>query len=92
MPGCRRASVRRQPVCVRRNDRRPCGNVRADRSGGEVAAVRLRGGATEERANGPGWPVHKASLGGWSQARYQRSAEEAWAENAKQFAGQAPQN
>jgi stalled ribosome rescue protein Dom34 len=30
--------------------------------------------------------VHKASLGGWSEARYQRSAEEAWAENAKQLA------
>ena len=31
-PGCRRASVRRQPVCVRRNDRR-----RAGTSGGRAA-------------------------------------------------------
>ncbi|MBO0816022.1 MAG: hypothetical protein J2P30_12895, partial [Actinobacteria bacterium] len=61
-------------------------HVRADRSGGEVMAVRPRGGTTEERVTGPGWPVHKASLGGWSEARYQRSAEEAWAENAKQLA------
>lgn len=61
-------------------------HVRADRSGGEVVALRPRGGTTEERVNGPGWPVHKASLGGWSEARYQRSAEEAWAENAKQLA------
>jgi predicted NBD/HSP70 family sugar kinase len=30
--------------------------------------------------------VHKTSVGGWSQARYQRSAEEAWEENAKQLA------
>jgi hypothetical protein len=61
-------------------------HVRADRSGGEVVALRPRGGATGERVKGPGWPVHKASLGGWSEARYQRSAEEAWAENAKQLA------
>jgi Bacterial archaeo-eukaryotic release factor family 2 len=61
-------------------------HVRADRSGGEVVAVRPRGGSTEERVSGPGWPVHKTSVGGWSQARYQRAAEEAWAENAKQLA------
>ena len=61
-------------------------HVRADRSGGEVVAVRPQGGTTGERVNGPSWPVHKASLGGWSEARYQRSAEEAWAENAKQLA------
>jgi len=61
-------------------------HVRADRSGGEVVAVRPQGGTTEERVDGSGWPVHKASLGGWSEARYQRSAEEAWAENAKQLA------
>ncbi|HEX5188929.1 MAG TPA: Vms1/Ankzf1 family peptidyl-tRNA hydrolase [Streptosporangiaceae bacterium] len=34
------------------------------------------------------WPVHKTSVGGWSQARYQRSAERAWAENAKELAAQ----
>ena len=61
-------------------------HVRADRSGGEVVAVRPQGGTTQERVDGSGWPVHKASLGGWSEARYQRSAEEAWAENAKQLA------
>jgi hypothetical protein len=37
------------------------------------------------------WPVHKTSLGGWSQSRYQRSAEHAWAENAKELATRVAQ-
>jgi len=32
------------------------------------------------------WPAHKTSAGGWSRARYQRSAERRWEENAEQFA------
>ena len=70
-------------------------HVRADRSGGEIVAVRPHadvgvdpsGEATREEINGQGWPVHKTSVGGWSQARFQRSTEEAWAENAKELAG-----
>lgn len=69
-------------------------HVRADRSGGEIVALRPNGtlregpsdAATREEVTGRGWPVHKTSVGGWSQARYQRSAEEAWAENAKELA------
>src|SRR5262245_49556270 len=34
------------------------------------------------------WPLHKTSVGGWSQARYQRSAEHTWEENAKEVAAQ----
>jgi len=60
--------------------------VRADRSGGEVIAARTPEDVTKERVDGGGWPVHKTSLGGWSQMRYQRSAEEAWEENAKRLA------
>lgn len=60
--------------------------VRADRAGGEVLVVRSPDDITAERVEGVGWPVHKTSVGGWSQARYQRSAEEAWEENAKQLA------
>lgn len=60
--------------------------VRADRAGGEIMAVRTAEDITKERVEGVGWPVHKTSVGGWSQARYQRSAEEAWEENAKQLA------
>ena len=60
--------------------------VAADRSGGEIMAVRAADIIVKERVDGLGWPVHKTSVGGWSQARYQRSAEEAWEENAKQLA------
>ena len=60
--------------------------VAADRSGGEIMAVRAADIIAKERVDGAGWPVHKTSVGGWSQARYQRSAEEAWEENAKQLA------
>ena len=35
---------------------------------------------------GSGWPVHKVKSGGWSQDRYQRSAEDAWETNAKELA------
>jgi len=60
--------------------------VAADRAGGEIMAVRAADAIMKERIEGVGWPVHKTSVGGWSQARYQRSAEEAWEENAKQLA------
>jgi hypothetical protein len=60
--------------------------VEADRAGGEIMAVRAADAIMKERIEGVGWPVHKTSVGGWSQARYQRSAEEAWEENAKQLA------
>jgi Bacterial archaeo-eukaryotic release factor family 2 len=60
--------------------------VRADRAGGEVVAVRTVDDVTKEEVVGGNWPVHKTSVGGWSQDRYQRSTEEAWAENAKQLA------
>jgi hypothetical protein len=60
--------------------------VAADRAGGEIMAVRAADAITREHVEGAGWPVHRAKVGGWSQARYQRSAEEAWEENAKQLA------
>jgi hypothetical protein len=34
------------------------------------------------------WPLHKTSVGGWSQARYQRSTERTWEENAREVAAQ----
>jgi Bacterial archaeo-eukaryotic release factor family 2 len=61
--------------------------VTADRSGGEIISVTgLDQDSAVTRVEGDGWPVHKARAGGWSQARYQRSAEEAWATNEKEFA------
>lgn len=35
---------------------------------------------------GETWPVHQVSRGGWSEYNLQRSAEAAWAENAKRIA------
>jgi predicted NBD/HSP70 family sugar kinase len=60
--------------------------VVANRAGGEIVAVAGGDAAWQEDVPGRRWPVHKASRGGWSQLRYQRSAEEAWEENAKQLA------
>jgi Bacterial archaeo-eukaryotic release factor family 2 len=82
------------PLLAQEPPRVPRLHVRADRSGGEIVAVRPHagvsgdpaGGAAVREVSGQGWPVHKTSVGGWSQARYQRSTEEAWAENAKELA------
>ena len=74
------------PLLAQRPPQVPHLLVRADRSGGEVVAARTPDDVTKEEVDGTGWPVHKTSVGGWSQNRYQRSAEEAWAENAKQLA------
>lgn len=60
--------------------------VNANRTGGEIVEASGQEQTPPVRVQGEGWPVHKTSIGGWSQARYQRSAEEAWAENAKEFA------
>jgi len=74
------------PLLAQRPPQVPHIQVRADRAGGEVVAVRTLDDVTKEEVAGSNWPVHKTSVGGWSQARYQRSTEEAWAENAKQLA------
>jgi Bacterial archaeo-eukaryotic release factor family 2 len=60
--------------------------VTADKSGGEIVSAWGEGQQAEATVAGEGWPVHKARVGGWSQARYQRAAEEAWSENAKELA------
>jgi hypothetical protein len=74
------------PLLAQRPPQVPHVQVRADRAGGEVVAVRTLDDVTKEEVAGSNWPVHKTSVGGWSQARYQRSVEEAWEENAKQLA------
>jgi Bacterial archaeo-eukaryotic release factor family 2 len=52
----------------------------ADEAGSAIGAV----GVTE--VTGESWPVHVARGGGWSEPRFQRSAEETWAETAKKIA------
>ena len=70
--------------------------VSANREGGQVLAVpgawpETQGdletamiGLTE--VVGESWPVHKPAGGGWSEPRFQRSAEETWTETAKRIA------
>jgi len=62
--------------------------VSASRTGGELVAVGGSGDAWREWMAGRQWPVHKVSVGGWSQDRYQRRAEDTWDENAKELAGE----
>jgi release factor family 2 len=62
--------------------------VSATRTGGEIVAIGGSGEAWRDWVAGRQWPVHKTSVGGWSQDRYQRSAEETWDENAKTLAAE----
>ena len=74
------------PLLAQRPPPAPHVQVLADHAGGEVVAVRALHDVTKQEVAGDNWPVHRAKVGGWSQARYQRSTEEAWAENAKELA------
>ena len=62
--------------------------VSATREGGEIVAIGGSGEQWRDWIAGRAWPIHKTSVGGWSQDRYQRSVEEAWDENAKALAGE----
>jgi Bacterial archaeo-eukaryotic release factor family 2 len=85
------------PWLAGRPPRLPHVRVSANREGGQVLAVpgawpETQGdletamlGLTE--VSGESWPVHKAAGGGWSEPRFQRSAEETWTETAKRIAG-----
>jgi hypothetical protein len=63
--------------------------VSASRTGARLLTCPERGSDTQITVEGEHWPVHKVSAGGWSERRLQRSAEETWADNAKQIAGAA---
>jgi hypothetical protein len=79
------------PLLVLAPPRPPHLVVSANREGGQVLVM---GGAAnegqhsgdEQQVHGTGWPVHKVKSGGWSQDRFQRSAEDAWETNAKELA------
>ncbi|MGB6454515.1 MAG: Vms1/Ankzf1 family peptidyl-tRNA hydrolase [Streptosporangiaceae bacterium] len=62
--------------------------VSATRRGGEVLAIGGTGDWWRNWAASRDWPLHKTSVGGWSQDRYQRSVEETWEENAKALAAE----
>ena len=59
--------------------------VRAELAGGEIVSVDTDEDVSGE-VRGSGWPVHRTSVGGWSQARYQRAVDQAWRQNAEDLA------
>jgi hypothetical protein len=76
------------PLLAQRRPPIPHVRVSATRAGGEIVAVGGSGGGWRDWVAGQQWPVHKTSVGGWSQDRYQRSVEETWNENAKTLAAE----
>jgi hypothetical protein len=70
--------------------RPPIPHVRvfANHTGGELVAVGGSGEAWRDWMAGRQWPVHKVRVGGWSQDKFQRRAEDTWEENAKQLAAE----
>jgi hypothetical protein len=74
------------PLLVQTPPRPPHLVVSANREGGQVLVMGGSDSGDEQQVQGTGWPVHKVKSGGWSQDRYQRSAEDAWETNAKELA------
>jgi release factor family 2 len=74
------------PLLAQRRPPIPHVRVSATRPGGEIVAIGGTGWSWRDWVAGQQWPVHKTSVGGWSQPRYQRSVEETWDENAKTLA------
>jgi hypothetical protein len=75
------------PLLAQLPPRVPHVRVAAARGGAEVLGVSAEATvAVREAAGSHSWPVHKVSAGGWSEPRLQRSAEHAWAANAKETA------
>jgi Bacterial archaeo-eukaryotic release factor family 2 len=74
------------PLLAQRRPPIPHLRVSATRTGGEIVAIGGTGWSWRDWVAGEQWPVHKSSVGGWSQPRYQRSVEETWDENAKTLA------
>jgi len=74
------------PLLVQTPPRPPHLVVSANREGGQVLVMGGANSGEEQQVQGTGWPVHKVKSGGWSQDRFQRSAEDAWETNAKELA------
>jgi hypothetical protein len=62
--------------------------VSATRTGGEIVTIAGNGDAWRDWVAGRQWPVRKTAVGGWSQDKHQRRAEDTWAENAKALAAE----
>ena len=74
------------PLLAQRRPPIPHLRVSATRTGGEIVAIGGSGRGWRDWVSGQDWPVHKTSVGGWSEPRFQRSVEETWDENAKKLA------
>jgi Bacterial archaeo-eukaryotic release factor family 2 len=74
------------PLLAQRRPPIPHLRVSATRVGGEIVAIGGSGRGWRDWVSGQDWPVHKTSVGGWSEPRFQRSVEETWDENAKKLA------
>lgn len=59
--------------------------VRIDRKQAQIRTYGP-GGETGETVTGSDFPITKVHAGGWSEARYQRSAEDTWEHNAREVA------
>lgn len=73
------------PWLAQRPSLLPHVRIAATRTGGQVIALSEEVIAAET-VKGESWPVHKPHAGGWSMARFQRSAEETWDQTAKRIA------
>ena len=80
------------PLLAQREVMAPHLRVAVSRAGGEILAmagddpVELPAVVEDDEVHGQDWPVHKPRAGGWSEPRYERSAEHTWDENARQLA------
>ncbi len=60
-----------------------------DRTGADLLAVPAAGKARTDRVTDEEYPIRKADPGGWSQSRYQRSAEQNWDRTAARISDRA---
>ena len=80
------------PPLAQREVMAPHLRVVVSRAGGEILAmagddpIELPAVVEDDEVRGQDWPVHKARAGGWSEPRFERSAEHTWDENARQLA------
>jgi hypothetical protein len=76
------------PLVSQRGERIAWLRVVVDRTGADLVGATTGGQPRTARfGGGQGYPIRKANPGGWSQPRYQRSAEVTWERNAAEIAG-----
>ena len=75
------------PYLAQRGERFPHLLAVVDRRGGVIDCVTAEGRHTHIEVKGDeAYPIRKTKAGDWNQSRFQRSSENVWKANAKQFA------